>query len=71
MDKAELVSGLRELFTGEEAEDLTDKLIEGLLELLSLPFWLRPLKGFLRRRLDAFLPEGLFNLLERVLQRKE
>lgn len=48
----------------DELEELTDLLIDELLRRIPLPRWLPFVRPWLRRKLDALLPHGLFDAIE-------
>lgn len=47
----------------DELEDITDLLIEELLDRIPLPKYVPFLRGWLRKKLDALLPEALFDAI--------
>lgn len=57
-----------ELMDADELEEITDLLIDELLERIRLPWWAGWVKGWLRKSLDAWLPGGLFQALASAAQ---
>lgn len=49
--------------TSDELEEISDVLLEMLLARIPLPWWLGWLRGRIRSALDAWLPEGLFQMI--------
>lgn len=56
------------LAESDELEEITDILIEEVLDLLPLPKWLPFVKPWARKRLDRWLPAGLFDAIRRAAQ---
>jgi hypothetical protein len=65
---SQLNSVANDLENSPELEEITDVLIDLLLDRLPFPKWLPFAKGFVRKRLDAFLPGGLFKAVREAIQ---
>lgn len=58
----ELLDELRAA-SADELEEISDILIDELLERIPLPGWIPFVEGWVRGKLDALLPEGIFQAI--------
>lgn len=58
-----LLDELREV-SRDELEEISDLLIDELMDRVPLPRWALFVRGWLRRRLDALFPEAFFQALK-------
>ncbi len=67
-----VVAQLRQLAVSidesDELEEITDVLIDLLVSRLPIPRWIPFLRGRIRKSLDAWLPHGLFQLVELAIK---